>query len=56
MVFFGLWGRGVWSDVWMPVGLPSDVGGMVAGCREAVVSGVVYVVKLATAHGAGNQQ
>ncbi len=35
-------------DVWMP----SDVGGVVAGCREAVVSGAVHVVKLMTARGA----
>ncbi len=49
-------GRGVWSGVWMLVGLPSDVGGVVAGCREAVESGAVYVVKLVTARGAGNQQ
>lgn len=39
-------------DLWMPVGPPSDVGGMVAGCGEAVVSGAVYVVKLVTARGA----
>ena len=39
-------------DVWT-VGLPSDVGGgAVAGCREAVVSGAVYVVRLVTARGA----
>ncbi len=56
MVFFGLWGRGVWSDVWMLVGPPSDVGGVVAGCREAVESGAVYVVKLMTTRGTGNQQ
>ena len=56
MVFFGLWGRGVWSDVWLLVGLPFDVGGVVAGCRGAVVSGAVYVVKLVSARGAGNQQ
>ncbi len=40
----------------MPVGPPSDVGGVVAGCREAVESGAVYVVKLMTTRGAGNQQ
>ncbi len=34
-------------DVWMPVGPPSVVGGgVVAGCRDAVVPGGVYVVKL----------
>jgi hypothetical protein len=49
MVFLGLWSRGVWSDVWAPVEPPSDVDGMVAGCRETVVSGAVYVVKLVTA-------
>jgi hypothetical protein len=39
-------------DVWT-VGLPSGVGGgVVAGCREAVVSGAVYVVELVTARGA----
>ena len=42
-------GRLEYLDVWMP----SDVGGgVVAGCREAVVSGAVYVVKLVTARGA----
>jgi len=46
-------GRLEYLDVWMPVGPPSDVGGgVVAGCREAVVSGEVYVVKLVTARGA----
>jgi hypothetical protein len=46
-------GRLEYLDVWMPVGPPSDVGGgVVAGCREAVVSGAVYVVKLVTARGA----
>jgi len=46
-------GRLEYLDVWMPVGPPSDVGGgVVAGCREAVVSGAVYVVELATARGA----
>jgi hypothetical protein len=49
-------GRLEYLGVWMPVGPPSDVGGMVAGCREAVVSRAVYVVKLVTARGAGNQQ
>ncbi len=42
-------GRLEYLDVWMPAGLPSDVGGVVAGCREAVESGAVYVVKLMTA-------
>jgi hypothetical protein len=38
-------GRLEYLDVWMPVGPPSDVGGgVVAGCKEAVVSGAVYVV------------
>jgi hypothetical protein len=45
-------GRLEYLDVWMPVGPPSDVGGVVAGCREAVVSGAVYVVRLVTARGA----
>jgi len=46
-------GRLEYLDVWMPVGPPSDVGGgVVAGCREAVVPGAVYVVKLVTARGA----
>jgi len=46
-------GRLEYLDVWMPVGPPSDVGGgVVAGCKEAVVSGAVYVVKLVTARGA----
>ncbi len=45
-------GRLEYLDVWMPVRLPSDVGGVVAGCGEAVVSGAVYVVKLVTARGA----
>jgi len=46
-------GRLEYLDVWMPVGPPSHVGsGVVAGCREAVVSGAVYVVKLVTARGA----
>jgi len=45
-------GRLEYLDVWMPVGPPSDFGGVVAGCREAVVSGAVYVVKLVTARGA----
>jgi len=45
-------GRLEYLDVWMPVGPPSDVGGVVAGCMEAVVSGAVYVVKLVTARGA----
>jgi len=36
-------------DIWRP---PSGVGGgVVAECREAVVSGVVYVVELVTARG-----
>jgi hypothetical protein len=54
LVFFGLWGRGRLEYlVWVPVGPPSGVGGgVVAGCREAVVSGAVYVVKLVTARGA----
>jgi hypothetical protein len=38
-------GRLEYLDVWTPVGPPSDVGGgVVAGCKEAVVSGAVYVV------------
>ena len=45
-------GRLEYLDVWMPVGPPSDVDGVVAGCREAVVSGAVYVVRLVTARGA----
>jgi hypothetical protein len=46
-------GRLEYLDVWMPVGSPSHVGGgVVAGCREAVVPGAVYVVKLVTARGA----
>jgi hypothetical protein len=46
-------GRLEYLDVWMPVGPPSDVGGgVVAGCREAVVPGAVYVVELVTARGA----
>jgi hypothetical protein len=46
-------GRLEYLDVWMPVGPPSVIGsGVVAGCREAVVPGVVYVVKLVTARGA----
>ncbi len=45
-------GRLEYLGVWMPVGLPSDVGGVLAGCREAVVSGAVYVVKLVSARGA----
>jgi hypothetical protein len=44
-------GRLEYLDVWMPVGPPSDIGGVVAGCGEAVVSGAVYVVKLVTAAG-----
>jgi len=43
-------GRLEYLDVWMPVGPPSH--GVVAGCREAVVPGAVYVVKLVTARGA----
>jgi len=40
-------------DLWMPVGPPSNIGGgVVAGCREAVVPGAEYVVKLVTARGA----
>ena len=40
-------------DVWMPVGPPSGVGGVVvAGCGDAVVRGAEYVVKLVTARGA----
>ncbi len=49
-------GRLEYLDVWMPVGPPSDVGGMVAEYSEAVVSGAVYEVKLVTTHRAGNQQ
>ena len=46
-------GRFEYLDVWMPVGPPSEFGGgVVAGCREAVVSRAVYVVKLVTARGA----
>jgi len=46
-------GRLEYLDVWMPVGPPSVIGGgVVAGCREAVVPGAVYVVKLVTARGA----
>jgi len=45
-------GRLEYLDVWMPVGPPSHVGGVVGGCREAVVPGAVYVVKLVTARGA----
>ena len=46
-------GRLEYLDIWMPAGPLSDVGGgAVAGCREAVVSGAVYVVKLVTARGA----
>ncbi len=46
-------GRLEYLDVWMPVGSPSVIdGGVVAGCREAVVSGAVYVVELVTARGA----
>ena len=38
-------GRLEYLDVWMPVGPPSHVGGgVVAGCREAVVSGAVASV------------
>jgi len=46
-------GRLEYLDIWMPVGPPSGIGGgVVAGCREAVVPGAVYVVKLVTARGA----
>jgi hypothetical protein len=45
-------GRLEYLDVWMPVGSTSHVGGVVAWCREAVVPGAVYVVKLVTARGA----
>jgi hypothetical protein len=44
-------GRLVYLDVWT-VGLPSGFGGGVAGGREAVASGAVYVVKLVTVRGA----
>jgi len=45
-------GRLEYLDVWMPVGPPSGVGGVVvAGSREAVVPGAEYVVKLVTARG-----
>jgi hypothetical protein len=44
-------GRLEYLDVWMPVGPPSDVGGVVAVCGDAVVSGAVYVVRLVTARG-----
>jgi len=40
-------------DLWIRVGPPSDLGnGVVGGCREAVVPGAEYVVKLVTARGA----